>query len=186
VVHCKNSNSSFRPKKMLTRRGTKSYTNRPNTHWKRRQSGKEELFWKAKEKMIFQWFCFSVERSEKTSPVTRHHPPALWRINNWQTIWMSSIAGLKKHHSHLLQPPSPHTCTADKRSWCAPGLQKEQKKEGTRPRQCDTSLSEILCWPAGPYLHTDLQQIAEAVQSTLMLQMLHHHPHPKETQNYWT
>ncbi len=35
------------------------------------------------------------------------HPPALWRINNWQTIWMSFIAGLKKHHSHLLQPPSP-------------------------------------------------------------------------------
>ncbi len=34
-------------------------------------------------------------------------PPALWRINNWQTIWMSSISGLKKHHSHLLQPPSP-------------------------------------------------------------------------------
>ncbi len=32
----------------------------------------------------------------KTSPITRHHPPALWRINNWQTIWMSSIAGLKK------------------------------------------------------------------------------------------
>ncbi len=43
----------------------------------------------------------------KSSPVTRHHPPALWRINNWQTIWMSFIAGLKKHHSHLLQPPSP-------------------------------------------------------------------------------
>ncbi len=31
-----------------------------------------------------------------TSPVTRHHPPVLWIINNWQTIWMSSIAGLKK------------------------------------------------------------------------------------------
>ncbi len=41
----------------------------------------------------------------QTSPVTRHHPPALWRINNWQTSWMSSTAGLKKHHSHLLLPP---------------------------------------------------------------------------------
>ncbi len=37
----------------------------------------------------------------KTSPTTRHHPPAQWRINNWQTIWMNSIAVLKK---------TPHTC----------------------------------------------------------------------------
>ncbi len=50
----------------------------------------------------------SVWKGMKASPVTRHHPLALWRINNWQTIWMSSFAGLKKkHHSHLLQPPSP-------------------------------------------------------------------------------
>ncbi len=32
----------------------------------------------------------------KTS-TTRHHPPALWRTNNWQTIWRSSTAGLKKN-----------------------------------------------------------------------------------------
>ncbi len=52
----------------------------------------------------------------------------------------------------------------------------------------DTSLSEILCWPAGPHLHTDLQQITGGVWSPLMLQTLHHHPQrrPKETQNYWT
>ncbi len=54
----------------------------------------------------------------KTSSVTRHHPPALWRINNRHTIWMSYIADLKKHptpalntsphnHWHLQQPPSP-------------------------------------------------------------------------------
>ncbi len=29
------------------------------------QSGKEELFWKAKELMIFQWLCFRVERYER-------------------------------------------------------------------------------------------------------------------------
>ncbi len=40
--------------------------------------------------------------------------------------------------------------------------------------------------PASPHLHTDLQQITGAVRSPLMLQMLHHHPRPKETQNYWT
>ncbi len=86
----------------------------------------------------------------KTSPVTRHHPPALWRINNWQTIWMSSIAGLKKApFTPPTTPLSPTLAIADKRRWRAPGLQKEQEKEGTRPRRCDTSLSEILCWPAG-------------------------------------
>ncbi len=37
-----------------------------------------------------------------------------------------------------------------------------------------------------PHLHTDLQQITGAVRSPLMLQTLHHHPRPKETQNYWT
>ncbi len=33
----------------------------------------------------------------KTSPVTRHQPPALWRINNWQTILMTFTVGLEKH-----------------------------------------------------------------------------------------
>ncbi len=63
---------------------------------------------------------------------------------------------------------------------------KEQERKSTRPRRCHTSLSENLCWPAGPHLHTDLQQITGAVRSPFLLQTLHHHPHPKETQNYWT
>ncbi len=37
-----------------------------------------------------------------------------------------------------------------------------------------------------PVLTTHLQQITGAVRSPLMLQTLHHHPRPKETQNYWT
>ncbi len=57
------------------------------------------------------------------------------------------------------------------------GLSEAEKEKNTRPRRCHTSLSEILCWPAGPHLHKDLQQITG---------MLHHHPHPKETQNYRT
>ncbi len=46
--------------------------------------------------------------------------------------------------------------------------------------------SEILCLPAGPHLHKDLQQITGSVWSPFMLQTLHHHPHPKEIQNFWT
>ncbi len=83
-------------------------------------------------------------------------------------------------------PPLPHTCTSDQRRRCAPGLPEAEKEKSTRPRLCYTSLSEILCWPAGPHLHTDHQQITGAVRSPFMLQTLHHHPHPKEIQNYRT
>ncbi len=107
-------------------------------------------------------------------------------INNWQTSWMSSIAGLKKQHSHLLQPPPPPPSPTPALQIREDDVQKEQKKESTRPRRCVTSLPKYLSWPAGPHLHTDLQQITGAVGSPLMLQMLHHHPRPKETQNYWT
>ncbi len=71
-------------------------------------------------------------------------------------------------------------CNSDQRSRCAPGLLEAEEEESTRPRRCHTSLSEILCWPAGPHLHTDLQQITGAVRSPLMLQTLHHHPVPKK------
>ncbi len=103
----------------------------------------------------------------KTSPITRQHPPALWRINNWQTIWMNSTAGLKKHHSHLLQlPSSPHLHWKYVKMTCT--RSSERTKEGRHQAQ------------------TDLQQITGAVRSPLMLQTLHHHPHHKETQKYWT
>ncbi len=38
--------------------------NRPNTR-RGDQSGKEELFWEAKDPVLFQWHGFSVERSER-------------------------------------------------------------------------------------------------------------------------
>ncbi len=111
---------------------------------------------------------------------------------------MSSTVGLKKNTPHLLRtpfhttnntssnPPLPHTCNSDQRKWGAPGLPEAEKEKSTRPRLCYTSLSEILCWPAGPHLHKDLQQITRPVRSPLMLQTVHHHPHPKEIQNYRT
>ncbi len=65
-------------------------------------------------------------------------------------------------------------------------FRKQKRKKSTRPRRCRTSLSEILCWPAGPHLHKYLQQITGTVRSPFMIQTLHHHPHPKEIQNYRT
>ncbi len=78
------------------------------------------------------------------SPVTRYHRPALWRINNGQTIWIIYIAYLKKHptaalntsphnHQHLQQPLSPHTCNSDQRRRGAPGLPEAEKKKAPDP-----------------------------------------------------
>ncbi len=65
-------------------------------------------------------------------------------------------------------------------------ISEAEKGKSTRLRWCHTSLSEILCWPAGPHLYKYLQQITGTVWSLFMLQTFHHHPHPKETQNYST
>ncbi len=96
----------------------------------------------------------------------------------------------KKHPTPALDtssnPPLPHTCNSDKRRRGTPGLPETEKEKNTRPRRCHTSLFESLCWPAGPHLHKDLQQITGTVRSPFMLQTLHHHPHPKEIQNYRT
>ncbi len=59
-------------------------------------------------------------------------------------------------------------------------FQKQKRKKAPGP-DCYSSLSEILCWPAGPHLHKDLQQITGTVRSPLMLQTLHHHPIPKKS-----
>ncbi len=104
---------------------------------------------------------------------------------------MSSIADLLWTPLHTTintssNPPLPHTCNTDQRRRGVPGLPEAEEEESIRPRQCHTSLSEILCWQAGPHLHKDLQQITGTVQSPFMLQTLHRHPHPKEIQNHRT
>ncbi len=76
--------------------------------------------------------------------------------------------------------PLPHTCTGNRWRWHAPGLQREQKEESTRTRQCFTSraLKPVLTsWPPSSQ---------RAVRSPLTLQTLRHHPRPKYTQTYWT
>ncbi len=65
-----------------------------------------------------------------------------------------------------------------------PGLPEAEKEKSTRPRWCHTSLSEILCWPAGPHLQD--HQSLELCEVPSCFSMLHHHLHPKETQNYRT
>ncbi len=124
----------------------------------------------------------------KTSPVTRHHPPALWRINNRQTIWICSIADLKLHTTinTSSNPPLPHTCNSDQRRQGVPGLPEAEKEKSTRPRWVSHQPVWNPVLTSWPHLHKDLEQITGTVRSPFMLQTLHHHLHPKETPNYST
>ncbi len=150
-----------------------------------------------------KWFFTETCRSEVTTGlsaiknVTENHffskfefrQQTRCRINNRQTIWMNSIADLKKTlHTHSTQPlttpatPFPHTCNSVR---CArsSGSRKEKK------HQAQTVLHQSVWNPvltSWPQLHKDLQQITGAVRSLLMLQTLHHHPHTKDIQNYRT
>ncbi len=62
-------------------------------------------------------------------------------------------------------------------------FRKQKRKKASGP-DCVTPACLKSC--ADPHLHKDLQQITVTVQSLLVLQMLHHHPRPKEIQNYRT
>ncbi len=127
--------------------------------------------------IIFQWFCFSVERSERHHTSYKTPSPALWRINNWQSIWMSSTAGLKKHHSQLLQTPDPLHCRSVMMTY-ARSL--ERTREGRHQAQtvCHQSVWNPVLTSCPPHLHKDLQQSTGAVRSPLMLQTLHHQSRP--------
>ncbi len=145
-------------------------------------SCKEDSFWKAKDPVLFQWHGFSVERSERQHQL-QNTIPQHWveSTTGRQSEWV--LLQVLKNTINTSNNPS---CTSDQWRWHVTGLKKEQEKKSTRPRWCHTSLSENLCWPAGPHLHTDLQQMTGAVRSPFLLQTLHQNPHPKETQNYWT
>ncbi len=137
-----------------------------------------------------KWFFTETCRSEVTTGlsaiknVTENHfiskfefrQQTRCRINNRQTIWMNSIADLKKTlHTHSTQPlttpatPFPHTCNSVR---CArsSGSRKEKK------HQAQTVLHQSVWNPvltSWPQLHKDLQQITGSVRSLLMLQAEH-------------
>ncbi len=114
------------------------------------------------------------------------------RINNWQMIWMSSIAGLKKtkRPEHLstqpLTPPAtPISPTIQIIEDVVRQVFRKQKRKKAPGPDCVTPVCLRSCADQqAPHLDKDLQQITGTVQSLVMFQTLHHHPHPKEIQNY--
>ncbi len=121
-----------------------------------------------------------------------NHGGILWRINNWQTIWMSFTAGLKKTphtlSEHLssqpLTPPattlSPTPALQISKDDVFQVLRKRKKAPGP---DCVTPACLKSC---ADQLAPIFTQITGTVRSPYMLQTLHHHPNPKETQNYRT
>ncbi len=78
----------------------------------------------------------------------------------------------------------PSICTQDLWEGCVSAPSETEDQEGTRPRWHFTLLSKNLCWSVGHHRHTDLQQIAGAVWSAILLQTLNNQPGPQETL-YW-
>ncbi len=71
------------------------------------QSGKEELFWQAKEQIIFQWFCFSVERFERHYKLQDTIPQHSGESTTSRWFLMSFTVDLEKHPTPVLNT-SPH------------------------------------------------------------------------------
>ncbi len=104
------------------------------------QGGKEELFWQAKDSVLLQWFCFSVERYERLyklqdtipqhcgeSTTSRQFECLLLQV--WKNTPHPPWTPLRTTINTSSNPPLPHTCTENKWRWRAAGLHKEQKKE---------------------------------------------------------
>ncbi len=166
VVHCKTQTALSGQRRCL-QEGGQSLVQTGQIHTgKGDQSGKEELFWKTKDSVLFQWLRISVERSERDHQLQDTIPQhcgesTTGRRAEWVLlqVWKNTI-----HTS--CNPPLPPSCNADQWRWRAPGLQKEQEKEGTRPRQCDTSLSENLRWPSSHRSSTDHWSCAKSLHAS--------------------
>ncbi len=110
--------------------------------------------------------------------------PALWRINNWQKIWMSFEKTPHTCFEHLQQPPSPpHLQFRSAKTRCAraSGSRKGKNHQAQTMSHQPVWNPVLTSWPPSSQ---NLQQITGTVRSRFMLQTLHHPPHPKEIQNY--
>ncbi len=139
------------------RNGTYSCINRPNTHWKREiRVAKRNYYRWAKDPILFQWHGFSVEKALKD--ITNYKTPSPSAVENQQqgrrSEWV--LLQVEKHHKHFQQPPSPpHLHSRSVKIMCARVFRKNKRRKAPGPDGVSPVLSETLCWPAGPHLHTD-------------------------------
>ncbi len=166
-----NSDSSVRPKKLLTERGIMSCINRTNTHLKRRSEWQIGIILQAKEPIIFQWFCFSVERYEihhqLQDTIPQHSGESTTDRRSECVllhVWKNTIH--TSWNLYLL-----HTCTEDKRRWHVSGLQNDLQAQ--KKWQQPAWKPVLTIWP--PSSHRSSTDHWSCAKSP-MLQMLHHHP----------
>ncbi len=155
MVHCKTQTASSGQRRCL-QEGGQSFVLTGQIHTgKGDKSGKEELFWQAKEQIIFQWLCFSVERYDWNYQLQDTIPQhcgesTTSRRAEWVLlqVWKNTI-----HTS--CKPPLLHTCTADKWRRCAQGpfrINKRRKApgpDGVTPiclKSCADQLAPIFNW----------------------------------------
>ncbi len=123
----------------------------------------------------------------KTLQITRHHPPALWRINKLADDLNDFCCRFEKtshtHPEHLstqpLTPPATPLSPTPALEISEDDVRQVFIKNKRRKAPGPDGVSPACLKTCAD--HTDLQQITGAVRSPLMLQTLHHHPRPKET-----
>ncbi len=104
MVHCK-LRQLRQAKEDAYRKGTKSFINRPNTHWKRRQECQRGIILKTKDSVHFQQLSISVKRSERDHQLQDTPPPqhcgesTTGRRSEWALLQFWKITP-HLHHNH--------------------------------------------------------------------------------------
>ncbi len=140
---------------------------------------------KLRNKFSIRWLCFSVERYERNYQLWDTIPQHCGEPTTGRRAELIFCRFEKNTIPTSCNLYLPHTCTADKWRRRAQSLQNEQKKEGTRPRRCDTSLSACVDQLAAIFTQIfnrslELFEVPSCFKRSTII------PIPKKPKNYWT
>ncbi len=153
---------------------------------KRDQSGKEELFWKAKEPIIFQWSCFSMERSERhhqlqdTSPSTVENQQLAVDLNEFYCRFEKTP--FTPPATPLSPPPALQISEDDVRQV----FRKNKRRKAPGPDGVTPACLKTCADQLAPIFTQIFNRSLELCEVPSCFKRSIYHPCPKETQNYWT
>ncbi len=193
MVHCKTQTAPSGQRRCLQKGGYRFVWTGQIQSGKGDQSGTEELFWQAKEHIFFQWFCFSVERFKRhyklQDTIPQHSGES---TTGRQLLWILLLIWKNTPHppwtplrttintsSNPLSPTPALKIREDNMSQ----VFREKRRKAPGPDSVSPACLKTCADQLSPIFTNIFNRSLELL---LMLQMLHHHPRPKETQNYWT
>ncbi len=135
-----------------------------------------ELFWKAKEQILFQWFCFSAERSERDHQLQDTIPQ---HCGEWTTDRQSEWVPLQvwKNTIHiscnpLLPPPAMQISEDD----VCQVFRKNKRRKAPGPDGVTPACLKTWADQLAPIFTQIFNRSLELCRSPLMLQTLHRVP----------